>query len=577
MGMDARQVERDRLRYRRSSKGIVQDVDGQSWLLLMQMTADDRVGAEDKTNGAMMIDRNFQLDGGEPRERASFDSVFNAFPTDFYATAAGLEDATFLARLEAPEWHVQVFDRVGLQVPRILAEAKGHGCGEIALPFGLTAGNGARVTVTITYRGVLHSDLMAFATPAPADPQPLGLSITTYNKPDYVRRNLDVIADSNAARAGLIDLLVVNNGDPIDGMADDIAELRPGNLGGTGGFRAAAGHFRDRDRAHFVIMDDDIILPPDMVDRFYALSCLVTGRHVGSLAEIENTPDRLVKEQGADVAPHAIFGLDLVNPMLDLQGWHRDALYRFRDVDYSGWWALMVDLSVDPQAIVPPYFFIKRDDITFGLESRATGTPTTVFPNLVIAHSEEGAASYMYYDVRNDLVMRARNADRLGMSIQGIARQILMKFVTYRLDEQRMLNRGLSDFMAGPDRLASRPVGDVLREIRGIAGTRVPLPEKSVPVHAAGPQVIRTWRKLAAWLRPSAWQVPDPLPVMAPGQTDIVARSGGYIAATPFSSTGVVYRRRLACVGAFAKGVFLLGRLIVTRGRVVDRYRKAKA
>lgn len=197
---------------------MIREIDGRSWLLLMQFEADDRFGNAEKHNGAYLADRNFQFDGGAQRERVTFDSVINAFPVDFYANAAGLSEAAFVARLEASDWHVQVFSRSGFQVPVLIAETSGTGEGEIALPFSFKQDRGARIAVSITYRGELRSDLLAFAAPAPAELAPMGLSITTYNKPEYVLHNLDVIRSSCAYKAGLVDLLVVNNGDPIEGL-----------------------------------------------------------------------------------------------------------------------------------------------------------------------------------------------------------------------------------------------------------------------------------------------------------------------------------------------------------------------
>lgn len=320
-------------------------------------------------------------------------------------------------------------------------------------------------------------------------------------------------------------------------------------------------------------MDDDIVLPADMVNRFYALSCLVKGRHIGSLAEIENTPERLIKEQGANVSRHHTFGIEMIHPLMNIHGWTRDQVYHFREVDYSGWWALMVDLETAPQGGVPPYYFIKRDDITFGFESRRGGTPTVVFPNLIVAHGEEGAASYVYYDIRNDLIMRARNNDLLSISIKGIAQEMAARFFTYRLEEQRMFNLALADFMKGPRWLGARPVGKTLRKVRGRAGKRIPLPRGNPVIRSEHHVPAR--RMLSAWLRPSAWRAPDPLPLVPADHRACVTEIGGYIQMLKFSEQGIEYRRRFANVAAFARGLSLLARLILTRKRVIARYREA--
>ena len=559
--------------YARSDRGITQTVAGRPWLLLMQMEADDAWGAPEKHNGALAFDRNFQLDGGSPRERVGFDSIINALPVDFYRTAAGLSEVTFLARLDAEDWRIQILQRVGHALPRVVAEATGTGAGEVALdvPFGPM--RETRLHAVITYRGTLQSDLLAFATPKPDDMAPIGLSITTYNKPQFLLPNLEILRASLAAKAGLVEMLVVNNGAAIEGMPDGIEVLTPGNIGGTGGFLTAHAHFRDRGFRHFIIMDDDIVIPPDLLDRFFALSCLVKGRHVGSMAELLNVPERIVKEQGADLPWIHTFGLNLHNAGINIQARGRNAVFAFQDCDFSGWWALMVDLT-GPRPSFPPFYFIKRDDITFGFESRQGGVPTAVFPNLLVAHSEEGATSYYYYDIRNDLVMRARNAGQLGISVRGIAEQLVTLFLTYRLDLQRMFNKALADFLDGPAPLAAQPVAEKLKEVRALAAAPVPLPEAAPRL--ISDQKVPVWRMLAAWVRPSAWRRPDPVPVVEPGHRACVTELGAYIAALPHSETGVRCDRSLASVWAFLRGGLLVLRLSLTRGRVVARYQQER-
>lgn len=572
--MHALAVTENRFTYSPSAKGVTVDANGQNWLVLMQLEADDRFGNLEKHSGAFMVDRNFQLDSAGPRERVTFDSTINCLPVDFYANAAGLTELAFVAQVNAPEWRVQVFERIGNKLPNLIGEVSGEGRDTVTLPIAFRRNKGARISVTLTYRGEMESNLLAFVTPSPEQMQPMGLSITTYNKPEYVLHNLNVIRASRAYKAGLIDLLIVNNGNPIEGLADDIAVITPGNVGGTGGFQVGAAHFTEKGLRHFVIMDDDIVIPADSVDRFFALSCFVKGHHVGSLAEIENTAKRLVKEQGADVARRDIFGINLKNPMIDIHSAERTNLYAYQECDYSGWWALMVDLEAATQVKLPSYFFIKRDDISFGLESRRNGTPTVVFPNILVAHSEEGAASYMYYDVRNDLVMRSRNNDALGMSIKGLSRILVTKFLIYRLEEQRMFNQALVDYMKGPKFLASRPVGDTLRDVRALAGKRIAIPEDHPVLRSEKP--VSTLRMLSAWVRPSAWRTPNPLPLVPADNRACVTEIGGYISMSPFSKTGIIYKRSFANITALLRGIYLLGRFAMTRRKTIARYQEAK-
>lgn len=541
----------------------------QEWLVLMQMVGNDQFDNPDKPNTAYMLDGNFLPREGDPLQRITFNSAINAFPSQFYQKALGLDAVSFLARLDAPYWRIQVFSQSIGGLPNLLSEVEGEGFAEQILTLPLDRPAAERLFVSIISHGQLTADVLSWAVPKPEQCAPIGVSITTYNKPEYVLPNLDILRRSGAFKAGLIDLLVVNNGDPIEGVPEDVTVIPADNVGGTGGFLQGRAHFQDKGYDHFVIMDDDIVIPPDFMDRLYAVSCLNKGQHVGSLAEVQNIAGRIIKEQGADVSKGHMFGLDLNNFLLDCNEWGWDKLYKYREHDYSGWWALLV--SLDPACPTPPpYFFIKRDDISFGYESRQAGVPTVVFPNLIVAHSEEGAASYYYYDIRNDLIMRSRNAG-MSISVSRLATIVGGLFLVYRLDSQRMFNAALRDYMRGPQELAKVPVSQKLREIRKLAAKPVSVPKDHPVIYSE----VRTppWRMLAAWFRPKAWRVPDPIPVADSEQRGCVTEIGGYIERRKFSSMGFRHERKLACVPALLWGLVLIAVFALRRGHFVSKYK----
>ncbi|MEN9062982.1 hypothetical protein [Ponticoccus litoralis] len=175
-----------------------------------------------------------------------------------------------------------------------------------------------------------------------------------------------------------------------------------------------------------------------------------------------------MKEQGANVSASHTFGIDLINPFTDLQGWDRHRVYGFYEADFSGWWSLMVDLD-GPAPAMPEKQFIKRDDIMFGYESRRQDVVTVVPPNLVVAHGEEGAPAYYYYDIRNDLILRARNADRLSLSLKQLVRIAGYLMLSLQADRQKMFNAALADFLAGPAALQASDIGQTLKRVRAMA------------------------------------------------------------------------------------------------------------
>ncbi|MEL7090176.1 MAG: hypothetical protein AAFN94_00440 [Pseudomonadota bacterium] len=562
-------------------------VQGADHLILARCIDDDRFGNPDKINGAFTDWQAPDFIAADYQHTRSFDTVANALPVEHYFRLTGLKKVTALARFAAPEWRVRVLSRTANKAPVLIHQETGTGTADVAVPV-ILGKRPYRVFFEISWTGGLEVDLMAWTTPAPQDMRPMGVSITTYNKAAYLLPNLDTLAQSAAFAAGLLDILVVNNGDPLpeDPTMAEVKALP--NVGGTGGFLAGHAHFKAKGYRHFVIMDDDIAILPDFIDRLFALSCFVRNLHVGTMAEILNVPDRVIKEQGANVAPQHTFGIDLINPLTDLQGWDRHRVYGYYEADFSGWWSLLVDLD-GPAPEMPEKQFIKRDDIMFGYESRRGDVPTIVPPNLIVAHGEEGAPAYYYYDIRNDLILRARSADSLSLSVVQLVRIAGYLMLSLQADRQRMFNAALRDFLGGPGRLDRSDIGTTLKRVRAMAAKPQPIPPEpsetalKAAKGAARQDLARAVRKtggdrpavrtlLADWVRSAAWAAPDPLPIVADNPLLHARGQGAYLDVIPFTDTAYLRQRTFAGPLLFGRALLLIAALYCIRGRLIRAY-----
>lgn len=562
------------IQWKENSQALNIDLDGEPYLILMRAVAEDRFGNDDKQpNAVELTRRNVAGVADQTWNVVGFDTPINAFPAEYYHRVAKLDEVTLVARFSAPKWRARLMCRQENSVPRMIAQQSGSGDADLSFKADLAA-QPNRIYLELAFLGDLSIELIAWATPAPKVMPVLGLSITTYNKPDYLRPNLDILRESASFGAGFLDVLVVNNGDPLDGVPEGI-EVKPlNNVGGTGGFLAGHAHFKAKGYRHFVIMDDDIAIPADFVDRLYALSCLTTDYHIGSLAEILNTDQRLIKEQGGVVQGEHIFGLHLNNPNLLLDGAEKHQLYGFHEVDFSGWWSLLVDLD-GPAPKMPEKQFIKRDDIMFGYESRVQGMPTVVMPNLIVAHGEEGSPAYYYYDIRNDLILRARSNAKLGISIKQLVAIAGMLMLTLRSDRQRMFNMALVDFMAGEKRLEKSDIGRNLRKVRGCMLKPMPLPEEAEVLEGGERPSLRN---LALnWLRPSAWRRSAEVPVIASNPLLHTLGRGQYIDPIPYSENGYLRTRRMSLIFRFLYSCVLIFWLAIRRKNLVRAYTEGAA
>lgn len=560
----------------RSFRKMFHDVGQTRHLTLMNFIPDDSYGHPEKPNVAVRRDLVFATsvdltgsDAGSGWTRLVFDSAANSLPEEYYHDAAGLESVALAVELQAAEWRVLIHRRFENTAPHMVEMREGQGAANLSVPVRLSRQSAGRLCVEVQYRGALDLKWMAWTAPAPAEIPKLGLSITTFNKQAFLLPNLETIRSSAPFRAGLLDVLVVNNGSEIEGLPTDLTLVTLANVGGTGGFKAGYVHFATKGHAKFVIMDDDIAIQDDFVERVFALSCLVGAMHVGSLAEILNTPERIIKEQGGFVSIRNTFGLDLPNALLDLAGSARHRLYTYRPAHFSGWWSLLVHID-RPEPDLPDWMFIKRDDISFGYQSYMRRIPTCVFPNLHVAHSEEGAPAYFYYDIRNDLVMRARSQN-LGISVYQLLRIVGAQFLAFRLDKQRMFNLALADFLSGPKALARIPVGRKLTQVRKLAQKPEPMPAGAADISHTSNTRFRT--ALLSWLNPAAYRQSGPVPLIRRDPARHAAGLAAFYEPLMFTDRVYLRRRSLAAIPSAVRGLWLVGRLALTRSRICRAYR----
>ena len=189
-----------------------------------------------------------------------------------------------------------------------------------------------------------------------------------------------------------------------------------------------------------------------------------------------------------------------------------------------------------------------------------------------MAHGEEGAPTYYYYDIRNDLILRARNHPGLGISLKQLFRIAGMLALTLRGDQQRMFNRALRDFMAGPKALAKSDLGGKLKEIRGLAQKAEPLPEHASHLHGGDRPGTRAL--VRGFLSPKAWRGGGEVPVVHSNPLRHAMGRARYIEPVIYTNAGYLRERRLSLVTGFLTSLWLVMRLYMRRKPLYAAYKR---
>ena len=209
-----------------------------------------------------------------------------------------------------------------------------------------------------------------------------------------------------------------------------------------------------------------------------------------------------------------------------------------------------------------------------GVESRAAGLPTIVFPNLIVAHGEEGAPAYFYFDIRNDLIMRARSGGRLGISISQLWRIAGALFITLRSERQDLFNLALKDFLGGPERLSRTEPVKKLKQVRSIAERPVDLPDGAPVIDFGGH--IPIWRLLLSFFKPYSYRALTPLPLIQRDWLHCSVDLPGYYEPIPYSNAYYRRTRKPRATIKLLKSCWLILQLALMRRSICRAYKSGK-
>jgi len=261
-------------------------------------------------------------------------------------------------------------------------------------------------------------------------PGSLAVAITTFNRQEACLRQLGALAEA-ALDGGSLDgvlgrvILVDQGTTPVadaagfkgvmESLGERLTVIRQQNLGGSGGFtRGLYEGLKDARITQVALLDDDALAQPEGLAYAWAFAQAarrptLVGGHMFDAA----APTTLYRL--GEVMDHRRFtwtslpgtpmNTDLARTSVSDHGWLGPAY----SVDFQPWWMCLVPRAVVEAIGLPMPFFLKWDDVEFGLRAKAAGFASVVLPGAVVWHDswvgkDAEAGWQAYFLLRNRIV-----------------------------------------------------------------------------------------------------------------------------------------------------------------------------
>jgi galactofuranosylgalactofuranosylrhamnosyl-N-acetylglucosaminyl-diphospho-decaprenol beta-1,5/1,6-galactofuranosyltransferase len=426
----------------------------------------------------------------------SLNTYFNSFYETFYAKYTELESLYYLLSLEG-DFQVSLYrERHGQDNRELIYKENFDNCqlGEhikILLPDSWRSEDAGRVyleIICLSERGYFTEGYIA-TEQNPLREVSLGVITCTFKKEAYVKKTVDNILKDNFIQGKNLKIFLVDNGRTLnkEEFPNQKVELIPNrNVGGSGGFTRGLIQALEEDvYTHFLFMDDDIELETESIYRLFPLyeyakqDFAVAGsmldlykKHIlheaGGL--YSKTPDN---HQNYKYDP---FEVACINPWMNLEKPNsiNTLLSSENSPDYGGFWFCAFSKETVQKIGLPMPFFIKLDDIEFGLRIKERlGNSIVYLPGIAVWHEPfyvKNPVWDTYYWIRNHLITHAtRNSLKYLDVVKFITNRLLHKLFIFDYNSAEMIIKGFEDYMQGPLLMESNDPEKLHTEIIGLS------------------------------------------------------------------------------------------------------------
>ena len=294
----------------------------------------------------------------------------------------------------------------------------------------------------------------------------IAVGICTFRREKEAVRNIEkirhILSDASSPLFGKIEVYVSDNGQTIPHnsfSSEKIHLFQNVNLGGSAGFARtmieSIFHDSEKQFTHIILMDDDIVLSEDTLERTYQFLALLKDDFKDSmLGGAMFHDDRRYCQRENGTLFDGTFHFKAMGRFFDMREKEFVALNTNEStVNYQGWWYCCIPSQVVRKKKLPLPFFIHYDDIEYGI--RNSEHELILLNGICVWHPQflnKDPVWVTYYNIRNFLIVSALYDYNSTLKIcYFLTRLFLWYLLSYRYDDTLLLRKGANDFLRGAD------------------------------------------------------------------------------------------------------------------------------
>jgi galactofuranosylgalactofuranosylrhamnosyl-N-acetylglucosaminyl-diphospho-decaprenol beta-1,5/1,6-galactofuranosyltransferase len=403
----------------------------------------------------------------------SFNTYFNSLYESFYTRYTTLTSVYYLLQLEGSFSIAGYREREGGGDRELLFQREYRDCHftqptRIDLDGFAQTPHPGRIYLELTSLGEGAVREGWLATDQPAEREVcLGIISCTYKKEAYIQKTVNALLNDPLLQDQSFQIFVVDNGRTLDDatFGDRRVRLLPNrNVGGSGGFtRGLVEALKEPSYSHFLFMDDDVEVDSEVIFKLFSIYQYARTEFAISGAMLDLNQKYLLFEAGAHYASHRLrqgfnpFEIASLKTEVDLrQAEHLNTLLQEEPIDYGAFWFFAFPRSFVEAIGLPLPFFIKGDDIEFGLRiSRQLQQKIVAFPAIAVWHEPfylKFPVWDTYYYFRNILVTHAIHGSLSYLkAVKDITVRLVYTLLFFDYNSAGMLLRAFEDYVQGPE------------------------------------------------------------------------------------------------------------------------------